>query len=118
MRLRYATESDIQDILEMYRAIQGDTTLVDSLEYCLKRNMGTDRMILAVTEKKPVGFLWSRLSTDPESGEKVDEVKFMAIARDMFGKGVGGMLLEAEQEYAAEKHATVLKIGVRQDFTD
>jgi hypothetical protein len=118
MNLRAAQANDIDDVLEMYRGIQDDVSLTESLAYCLTRNMDSDRMILALEEERPVGFLWSQLSTDPESGERVDEVKVMIIARDMFGKGVGGILLESEQEFAAKKHATLLKISVKPDFTD
>ncbi len=111
MYLRPAEPSDIEEILKMYRDVHDETPLANSLDYCLKRNIGNDRMMLAFVDERPVGFLWSRLLEDPESGACVDEVKLMIVARDMYGKGIGGTLLKAEQEYACKNNASILRIS-------
>jgi GNAT superfamily N-acetyltransferase len=117
MELREATREDIEDILEMYRGVNEDTSLTDSLSYCLTRNIGEDRMMLAVVDERPVGFLWSRLLTDPETGAKRDEIKLIIIADDMYGKGIGGLLLEAEKDFAALNQADIMNIANKQ-FSD
>lgn len=118
MYLRPAEPSDIEEILKMYRDVHDETPLANSLDYCLKRNIGNDRMMLALVDERPVGFLWSRLLEDPESGECVDEVKLMIVARDMYGRGIGGELLKAEQEFAREKHARLLKMNAKPEFSE
>lgn len=118
MYLRPAEPSDIEEILKMYRNVHDETLLANSLDYCLKRSIGNDRMMLALVDERPVGFLWSRLSTDPESGKRVDKVKLLVIASDMYGKGIGGLLLKAEQEFAREKHARLLKMNAKPEFSE
>lgn len=71
----------------------------------IEKNLDAERMMLAFLDGCPAGFLWSRLVED------IDEVIMMIVARNMYGKGVGGALLEEERKYAAAKGARLMRIS-------
>lgn len=107
MELKEADKSDIEDIIYLFKDKYG--AVAEGLIHELENAVGKDRMVLAFLDEKPVGFLRSSLSENPD-GSLDDEVLTMVIAGDYYGRGIGGALLEEERKFAAASGASILRI--------
>jgi hypothetical protein len=115
MELRPASEKDFESLVNLFESSvladdnsDKEKTLPEFRE-ALKKGLASDRLTLALDKKTITGFLWSRLKKEP-GGALVDEIVMMVIAIDQYGKGIGAALLKAEQEYACEKNASLLRM--------
>ncbi|KYK26534.1 MAG: hypothetical protein AYK23_02905 [Candidatus Proteinoplasmatales archaeon SG8-5] len=109
MELKEAGKSEIDDIIYLYEDKSGGSR--PGLKVEIEAALGKDRIVIAYLNDKPAGLLRSRLVRNPD-GSVDDEVVEMIIARDSYGKGVGGALLNAEREYANHKKARILKMAL------
>lgn len=71
----------------------------------------TNHMLIAKVDEMIVGFLWAHIHVNTKD-KKVDIVKMLLISPEKLGEGIGGQLLEREQEYAKEKAVDILDIDI------
>lgn len=106
MKIRKAKEGDLTDINRLCRS---SSSPIKIAKEAIKERMKKGRVIVAVENKKIVGFLQSEVYVDDITNQCVDNV-FLSISPEHLGKGIGAGLLETERKYAAKNKIDVLRI--------
>jgi N-acetylglutamate synthase-like GNAT family acetyltransferase len=106
MKIRKAKEEDLKDIL---RLCEYSSSPIKITKEMIDERMKKGRIIVAVENKRIVGFLQSKFYVDAITNQCVDKV-FLLISPEHLGKGIGARLLETERKYAAKNEIDVLRI--------
>lgn len=106
MKIRKAKEEDLIDIIRSY---ENSSSSIKITKEVVKERIKKGRVMVAIENKKIVGFLQSEFYVDAVTNQCVDKV-FLLISPEYLGKGIGAYLLEAERKHAVKNKADVLKI--------
>ena len=108
VRTREATEEDIEEVREIYRATYGDTYPYQDFydRDWLKRTVYGDHMVMVVAESEDDGAILGTASVDLDTGSHSDltgELGRLAVRPDARGQGVGAALMAHRIQVVRER---------------